>query len=455
MTQTCAHSKEAACEAQSTRDPRQADLGGHKLSEGAQPEGGRVYRYYVLLLLLTIYCFSYVDRQIIAVLSPQIKAELQINDAQLGALKGLAFSLFYTTMAIPLAIVSDRWNRVRLIAIALSFWSAMTATCGLAQSFAQMFAARAGVGIGEAAGNPASHALLSDYFRRNERATALGIYQLGVPIGTLISFLFGSWIAVTLGWRMAFVVVGLPGLALALLVQLTIRELPRGSADEGAAVVRQPADSWVRQTITLLKIPSFRIVAIAGGLQAFGGYAMMMWLLDLSVRMHGQSIQSAAVNAAIVLGIGGGIGTLFGGMITDRFGRRRPSNYFLVPGVSMLVSGPVLLAGLWADPGLGAPLMFISFVLIFGCMGPFYGMVQMLAPATSRALAVATFSLSLSILGSGLGPFLTGAVSDLLQPELSAAEALRWALCIVPLAASAAGVLLIIERRRIVVDLAG
>jgi len=420
------------------------------LSPGAQRP---LYRYYVLLLLLVVYCFSYIDRQIIAVLSPQIKAEFDLSDSQLGALKGLAFSLFYTTMAIPLAIVSDRWNRVKLITVALSFWSVVTAACGFTQSFVQMFAARSAVGIGEAAGNPASHALLSDYFRRGERATALGIYQLGVPLGTLISFLFGSWVATTLGWRMAFVVVGLPGLVLAMLVRFTVRELPRGAADDRPPPSNAEREPWLGQVIALLRIPSFRLVAIAGGLQAFGGYAMMMWLLDLSVRMHGTTIQSAAATTAIVLGVGGGIGTLGGGFIVDHFGKKSTANYFVVPGLAMLLSGPLLFAGLWVSPLVGAPLMFLAFLFLFACMGPFYGMVQMLAPRDSRALAVATFSLSLSILGAGLGPFLIGAFSDLLQSSLSEAEALRWALCIVPLSACAAGVLLLAKNKQIVTDL--
>ena len=149
------------------------------------------YRYYVLILLLAVYCFSYVDRQIIAVVSPQLKAELGLSDSALGAIKGLAFSLFYTTMAVPLAILSDRWHRVKLITIALSLWSLMTALSSIAQSFVHLFLIRCAVGIGEAGGNPPSHSLISDYFRKNERATALGIFQMGVPLGTTISFLGG------------------------------------------------------------------------------------------------------------------------------------------------------------------------------------------------------------------------------------------------------------------------
>ena len=409
------------------------------------------YRYYVLILLLAVYCFSYVDRQIIAVVSPQLKAELGLSDSALGAIKGLAFSLFYTTMAVPLAILSDRWHRVKLITIALSLWSLMTALSSIAQSFVHLFLIRCAVGIGEAGGNPPSHSLISDYFRKNERATALGIFQMGVPLGTTISFLGGGWLVATLGWRATFIAVGMPGLLLAALLVLTLRERPRGASDD--LPVSQVHGRWQDQVRLLLGMRSFVLVAIAGGLQAFCGYALMMWLLDFTIRSHGISLTDASLAMALVTGIGGGLGTLAGGITVDRLSRRDCGNYFLIPGLALIASAPLLLAGLWAQPTMGLYCLFAAFTLLFGCMGPFYGLVQMLAPANCRALAVAIFSLSLSILGAGLGPFLIGVLSDILQGVAGSNSGLKWALCVVPAAALAGGLLLAFNRRIVSGDL--
>ena len=200
------------------------------------------YKKYVIGILLVVYTFNFIDRQIIAILSPAIKADLGLTDTQLGLLKGSAFALFYSLASIPIARLADKKNRVTIISISVAFWSAMTALCGAATSYLGLLAARVGVGIGEAGCSPPAHSLVSDYFYKEERATALGIYSLGGPFGSLFGILLGGWLTTTLGWRWAFIAVGLPGILLAIIVKLTLKEPVRGSTEPETSVTVSAVD---------------------------------------------------------------------------------------------------------------------------------------------------------------------------------------------------------------------
>jgi MFS family permease len=395
----------------------------------SRPASG-IYRRYVLGVLLVISVFNFVDRQLLAVLSPELKKELLLSDTELGILKGLAFALFFAILGLPLARVADRFHRVNLISASIVLWSAMTALSGAAANFLHLLLARMGVGVGEAGATPASHSIISDYFARSERTTAIAVLSLGIPIGTTFGFLAGGWLIVEVGWRMAFVLVGLPGIAIGLLAKLTIREPVRGAQEAGAQPAADATASWFEGVGTLWRIPSYRTIALSGGLSAICGYALSMWLVDFLVRVHGMRYQDILVELALSVGLGGGLGTFLGGKIADQFGRSNVTAYFVVPGIGMLIVAPVLLAALWSD---SATVIFTALFFVFGthyaCFGPFYGMIQTLAPVRSRAIAVALIFFIMALGGAGFGPLVVGILSDLFEPAYGSAEALRLALC--------------------------
>jgi MFS family permease len=189
------------------------------------------YTHYVLGILTVVYVFNFIDRQILAILAQSIKVDLGLSDTQIGALSGIAFGIFYAVLGIPIARLADKYSRVNIISICLGIWSLMTALSGLAGNFWQLLAARIGVGIGEAGGSPPSHSLIADYFPVTGRASALGIYALGIPIGILFGNFAGGWIDQYFGWRNAFMLVGIPGIVLAITLKLTIKEPPRGYSE--------------------------------------------------------------------------------------------------------------------------------------------------------------------------------------------------------------------------------
>src|SRR5688572_25084849 len=215
----------------------------------------------VLFILLLAYIFNFIDRQIIGVLAVPIKADLGLSDRQLGLMGGIAFALFYSGLAIPIAWLADRKNRVNIIAVSVALWSLCTAACGLAQNFWHLFLARMGVGIGEAGGVAPSYALISDYFPPARRARALAFFSLGIPIGSALGVFFGGWLATHLDWRSAFFIVGLAGLPAALLVKLAIREPVRGGFDTKDGSASEDAPPFPAVAATLFGKPSFWLLS--------------------------------------------------------------------------------------------------------------------------------------------------------------------------------------------------
>jgi len=312
----------------------------------------------------------------------------------------------------------------------------MTVLCGASQNFFQLLLARMGVGVGEAGCNPPAHSLISDYFPKKERATALGIYSLGIAFGSLFGILLGGLLVDAFGWRWAFVIVGLPGVVLALIVKLTLKEPKRGNMDFkraasavlGADSVPQaePIPSIKDSFKALWNIKSYRVLCISAGLTAFCGYAFGLWIVDFLVRTHGLSYSQLTYPLAFAIGIGGGVGTVAGGYITDYFGRHDETRYFTIPAWIHIVSVPAFLGALW----VGSPTVCFS-VLFFihnSVAGPIYGLVQNLSPLKLRAFGAALFFFILSMIGVGLGPFYIGVLSDVLIPRFGEADALRWAL---------------------------
>ncbi|MEZ5599443.1 MAG: MFS transporter [Pseudomonadales bacterium] len=391
-----------------------------------------LYRNYALGILVLGYVVNFVDRSILAILLEPIKQELELNDTQLGLLGGLAFALFYSTLGIPIAALADRYSRVRILAVSMVVWSAMTAVCGLANNFLTLLAARVGVGIGEAGASPPSHSLISDYFPLEKRATALSIYALGIPFGSMIGNYVGGWGAANLGWRDTFLLVGLPGIAVALLTWFTLREPPRGMSE---APTKQPTQSEAPAVGSVLRLlwqrVSFRHLAFAAGLHSFVGYGAGTWNAPFLIRSHDMPIADVGSWLALISGVGA-IGTFLGGYLADRFARQSGNNrwYLWVPGYATLFMVPLqAVAYLYGD--VRAVIASMMVIAIFSGMylGPSFAMTQALVVVRMRAGASAILLLVLNLVGMGLGPYLIGIASDLFAPEFGT-ESLRYALCL-------------------------
>jgi predicted MFS family arabinose efflux permease len=385
-------------------------------------------RRYVLSILVVVYTFNFIDRQILSILLEPIKNELQVSDTALGALSGFAFALFYATLGIPIARLADRSSRRNLIALALAIWSGMTALSGIAQNYWQLLAARIGVAVGEAGCSPPAHSLIADYYPAHQRATALGVYSLGIPFGILFGFIAGGWIEQFFGWRVAFFVVGLPGLALAIIFWLTVREPPRGLAEGRVVSAEQPS---VKEAFNYLwKKKSFRHLATGGALTAFVGYGLTTWAPSFLSRSHEMSSGEIGTWLGLILGIPGGIGIVLGGVLADRLGSRDTRWYLWIVTVALVLSTPFSLAVFLSPTATGA-LLFLMLPVMLGnfYQATTFSQTQGLVPLGMRAVAAAVLLFIINIIGLGLGPQAVGIVSDLLKPEYGD-DSIRYSLMI-------------------------
>jgi MFS family permease len=402
------------------------------VSAPAEPAGFAVsdsYRRYVLGLLLVVYVVNFIDRSIVNILIQPIKDEFHPSDSALGFLSGTAFAIFYATLGIPIARWADRGTRRDIIALALFLWSGMTALCGLARSFPQLVLARIGVGVGEAGCSPPAHSLISDYYPPERRGRAFATYALGIPIGTAFGYLLGGWMSQELGWRAAFLLVGLPGVVLALVVRFTLREPPRGLAEaRREAAAAAPSAREVARS--MWSLGSFRHLAIAATLHAFVGYGLATWNAPFLVRSHGMSLGEIGLWLAGVGSLFGGLGTYLGGYLTDRLLPRDARWAMWVPGISTLIAVPFAVA-FYLSPDVRTAIAFAGVPVFFGAMylGPTFAITQALAPLRMRAVASAFLLFLINLIGFGLGPQVVGILSDLLAPRLEE-ESLRGALVV-------------------------
>ncbi len=368
---------------------------------------------YALGLLLLVYTSNFVDRMILSVLAQPIKHELGLADWQIGALGGLSFALVYSVLGLPIARLAERTNRVWIIAVATAVWSGMSALCGLAGSFSQLVMFRVGVGIGEAGATPPAHSLISDYFPPRRRATALSIYGLGVPLGSMLGAVVGGLAAQAWGWRSAFFVVGLPGLVLAVVTGLTVREPVRGGWDRATETPATPSLAAVASL--LWSRPSFRHLIAGIVLASFGGYAMVAFTASFFIRSFGLDLARAGLVTGIAGGCAAALGTLLGGLSTDAAGRGDRRWYAWIPSIGLLAAGPLYaLTFLQTTWPLAALLLTCASVFQYAYLGPTYALMHNMVEPRMRATAAALMLLVVNLVGLGLGPLLAGLLSDAL-----------------------------------------
>ena len=385
---------------------------------------------YGLGMLVVVYFFNNIDRQIMNILVEPDRRDLALSDTQLGLLVGGAFAIFYTLAGLPIARWADRGTRRSVIALALAVWSAMTAACGLASNFGHLLLARIGVGVGEAGCTPPAHSLLSDYFPLERRATALSIYALGGQIGILFGLAFGGYIAERLDWRMAFFIVGLPGILLAVAVRLTLPEPPRGMSEGGAHTEVEP----LRAVLAFFwGLRALRHVLTATSVQTMAIAAQLTWHASFLVRVHDMGLTAVGLTLGLISGVAGGIATFAGGALGDRLQSRDLRWYLWLPALGALVSMPFSAAAYLVSSKTLAIAMIVCATLgnhVFAALG--HAICQSLVKPRMRATMSAIGLLAMNLVGFGVGPQLTGTLSDLLRPHYGETS-IRYALLAVTL----------------------
>lgn len=384
-----------------------------------------------LWILLIVYIFNFIDRQIVNILAEPIALDLGLSDTQIGLMTGLAFALFYTALGLPIARYADRptTNRPRLIAVALTIWSAMTALCGFANNFVQLLLARIGVGVGEAGCTPPAHSLISDIVPPERRSSALAFYALGIPIGTLLGMMIGGFLADWVGWRRAFLIVGLPGVGLALLVHFALREPRQQIAAAAQASASDQAGLSIWATVRhVMGSRAFVLLLAASSTAAFLAYGKVTWTTIFFQRTHELSPGEVGFWFGVVNGAAGIFGTWFGGYVADRFGSKSRRHVLTAPAVGMAVAVPFAFFAYQSANWLVALLLLIVPTVCNSLYyGPTYSAAQGLVPLRTRAIAAAMVLFFQNLIGLGLGPLFFGMLSDMLQPTYGE-ESVRYVL---------------------------
>lgn len=388
-------------------------------------------RGFTLALLTLTYFFSFMDRQILAILLEPIKKDLSLSDTQLGLLSGLVFAIFYATLGVPIARVADRANRRNIIAASLAIWSVMTALCGLAQNFLQLLLLRIGVGVGEAGAGPPSQSIIADLYPPEKRASAMAIYSLGVLLGGGVGIMIGGNVAHAYGWRAAMMIVGIPGVALSLIVWKFVVEPRRGLSDAAPASDEQGlvAPGMWQSFLTILREPA--AIYLVGGLTltSLVGYALIGWGPSYMQRSLGLSALQVANYVAIPASLAGGASAMIGGTIADYVGRRQGLHaQAWVVAAMQTVAFPFAVSFYYFDAmGVAMASYFVSLLFSVAYLGPTYALIQHLAPLRLRAMWAALAALVTNLIGLGLGPVAVGKLSDWLLPAMGQ-ESLRYAM---------------------------
>ena len=376
-----------------------------------------------MAMLLLAYTLNFIDRQIIGILAIPIKADLQLTDVQLGLMGGLAFALFYTGLGIPIAMLADRYDRSKIMAVSLFIWSLMTAVCGLAQNFGQLFAARLGVGVGEAGGVAPAYTLIADLFPAEHRARALAFYSFGIPIGSASGIVFGGVIATLIDWRYAFFIVGVFGVLLTPFFKKVVHD-PRPARTE-----KSEAHATLRNVLaTLLAKPSFWLLSLGAACSSMMGYGLFFWLPSLLVRSYGLTLLSASLHYGAILLVGGVIGIWLGGKVSDALAQRSKAAYAWVPAVAFLTTIPFFVLGISSHTlWIALALLLVPTALGLVWLGPVLAALQGLVPSTMRSSTSAIFLFINNLVGIGVGTPAIGWLSDHFR-EGYGDDALRYAI---------------------------
>ncbi|MBS0295698.1 MAG: MFS transporter [Proteobacteria bacterium] len=376
----------------------------------AAPSGG--YRHWALVILVVVYTSNFIDRTILNILGPSIQKDLHLDNLQLGLLTGTAFAAFYTVLGLGFGWLADRAKRSTVIVASLAIWSAFTAACGYAQNFNQLFLLRMGVGFGEAGCSPAAQSMISDYYSPKSRSTALAIYSTGIPLGVLFGAVVAGWIAQTFGWRQAFMVVGLPGILIALVCRFALKEPPRGRFDAPGAAGERP--SPFKTAGRLLRAPSFWHLAFGASLSSMAGYGIAAFAVKfLLAGGFGLDLKTAAFDYGVAGGLAAALGIVLGGVVTDVAGRASVRAYALIPGIGFLIAAPLYV---WAfqqtDLIKLATLVIAPLILQYLYLGPTFAVTHNLVEPRMRGMATAILFLPINLIGLGIGPALVGYLAD-------------------------------------------
>lgn len=408
-----------------------------------QSFGTPSYRGYVLLTLTLVYTLNFIDRNLLAVIAQPVINEFKLSDSQYGFLNGPPFALFYATMGIPIAMAADRFNRVYIIALCIAVWSVMAALCGFATSFLFLLIARVGVAVGEAGGTPPANSIIGDYFKPKSRANALGIYAMGVTIGGALSNYFGGPIATGLsganlqhmfeswhwdwavnatdwskvaGWRIAFIVIGAPGVLVALLLLLTVKEPPRGFSDPPGFQRVQKA-SFVETMTELFTKPTFWTMAMAASLTALVGYGLTGFQAPMMQRLHGVSAGDFAIQFGGPLALCSAVGTFIGGFLAEKLTPRFPTAVCWLPAIGLCLAVPIYIYAYYLPENvlytMARPLWCIGAMCHYSYLGAQYTIGQGVVSQRSRATAIAVLLFLIAVIGNGLGPQIVGWMSDM------------------------------------------
>jgi MFS family permease len=402
---------------------------------GDQKTLSKSYRSFALVLLTTVYGFNFIDRQIVGILAPFIQEDLGLTNTQLGLLIGLAFATFYTCVAIPIAWLADRYSRVNILSIALATWSGFTALTGMAGNFMQMGFARMGVGIGEAGGSPPSHSIISDMYPKEERAGALGVYAMGIPLGIMAAYFATASLMGSSGqdvdWRRIFIFLGVTGVVLAVLVKLVLREPVRGAMefDNRTDIVQPPFSESLK---TLLKIPAWWAMCFGIAFGSFVSYATSAFQTKYLVVLDPSfDFQTLVVVLGVINGTTYAGGAFFGAKLADKWGAKDIRAYGWLPAIAIAVCMPIgilsfWVASVWAH--LACTTVFLLFLGIY--LGPSFAIAQTLAPINMRAMSTALFFFILNMVALGGGPTFTGWLIDVFKSGNPDLESMRYAMTV-------------------------
>lgn len=404
--------------------------------------GSKGYRSYVMGSLLLVYIFNFIDRSIINILTDPIKESFQVEDWQMGLLGGPAFAFLYTFLGIPIARLAERNNRVLIIALSVGLWSLMTAVCGIAPTFLVLFLFRVGVSIGEAGCTPPAQSLIADYYTPKNRATAVSVYALGVPLGGMLAAIFGGLVADKLdgplvlsfletnnmtffanmldwknieGWRVAFMVVGLPGVLLAVIVKFTMKEPPRGYTDPSNAQITERV-SFSKALAILAAKPTFWHIVAGATVASFIGYGVGQFSTSFFLRSHGLNLSEAALSFGLILGLCAAVGVFTSGYLADKVAHRHPTALSWIPALGMAVSAPLYVVGFLVESyWMALPPLMLAAMLHYYYLGPMYAIVGGVVDSRTRATSVAIALFLINLIGYGLGPVVIGFLSTFLK----------------------------------------